>query len=270
MFTNEIIERLLSICRGAGIHNDVLLTRDWKCLYVFHTSDVCLQNQLHDGLYVTFSTAAAIRQWNSCCTRRGYQSYVNVFTVPIDINPYFTTGDKFERCNGGAGYICDVSCLEFIGHVSKSELERFMNSKEPISIFNQIKPGELSLHIPQEFRNTLPLLDALYIYYYRHNSNLLPANLSNIEYYTKPRPVVLVDDFIKLFNQLASASGLYNRFPNIKCYVYALDLELGHKCVYVLKDNTHAEEYLKSFSKVFDVYTLEYLPTTFMEIRKEI
>lgn len=236
MFTNEIIERLLSICRGAGIHNDVLLTGDWKHLYVFHTSDVCLQNRLRNGLYVTFSVAAAIRQWNSCYTRRGYQRYVNVFTIPIDINPWFTTGDRFERCNGGAGYICDVSCLEFIGHLSKSELEQFMNSKEPISIFNQIKPEELSLRIPHEFRNTQLLFDALQIYYYLRNSDLLPANSCNIEYYTKPRPAVLVDDFVKLFNQLASASGFYNRFPNVKCYVYALDLELGHKVVYVSTD----------------------------------
>lgn len=265
-----MIKCLLSICQGAGIHNDVLLTRDWKCLYVFHTSDVCLQNRLRNGLYVTFSIAAAIRQWNSWHTRRSCQRFVNVFTVPIDVNPYFTTGDKFERCNGGAGYICDVSCLEFIGHVSKSELEQFMNSKEPISIFNQIKPEELSLHIPQDFCNTLPLLDAMQLYYYRHNSNLLPVNLYNFEYYTKLRPAILVDDFVKLFNQLASASGLYNRFPNIKYYIYTLDLELGHKCIYVLKDSTHVEEYLKSFSKVFDVYTLEYSPTTFIEIRKEI
>lgn len=270
MFTDEIIKRLLSICQGAGIHNNILLTRDWKYLYVFHTSNVCLRDCLRDGLYVTFSIAAAIRQWNSCYTRRGYQTYVNVFTIPIDYNCWFTTGDKFERYNGGAGYICDVSCLEFIGHISKSELEQFMTSKEPISIFNQIKPAELSLHIPHEFHNTLPLLDAMQLYWYRCNSDSLPVHLSNIEYYVKPRSAILVDDFIKLFNQLALASELYTKFPNIKCYVNALDLELGHKCIYVLKDNTHADEYLKSFSRVFDVYTLNYSPMTFIEIRKEI
>lgn len=269
MFTDEIIKRLLFIYQGAGIHNDVLFTRDWKRLYVFHTSNVCLRDQLRDGLFVTFSIAAAIRQWNSCYTRRGYQTYVNVFTIPIDYDCWFTPGDCFERHNGGAGYIRDVSCLEFIGHVSKTELEQFMISKEPISIFNQIKPAKLSLYIPHEFHNTLPLLDAMQLYYYRRNSNLLPANLYNIEYYMKPKPAVLVDDFVKLFNQLALAFGLYTKFPNIKCYVYALDLELGHKCIYVLKDNMHAEEYLKSFYNVFDVYTLEHSLTTFIEIRKE-
>lgn len=185
MFTNEIIERLLSICRGAGIYNDVLLTRDWKHLYVFHTSDVCLQNRLRNGLYVTFSIAAAIRQWNSCYTRRGCQHYVNVFRVSIDYDCWFTTGDKFERCNGGAGYIRDVSCLEFIGHVSKSELENFMASKEPISIFNQIKPEELSLHIPHEFCNTLPLFDALSITYGYAHSDILSVNYADYEYFKK-------------------------------------------------------------------------------------
>lgn len=270
MFTYEIIERLLFIFQGAGIHNDVLLTRDWKRLYVFHTSNVCLRGRLRVGLYVTFSIEAAIRQWNSCRTRRGNQTYVNVFTIPIDYDCCFIRGDCFERFNGGAGYIRDVNCLEFVEHVSKSELERFMMSKEPISILNQIKPAKLSLYIPHEFHNTLTLLDAMLLYYYRRNSNSLPADLYSIEYYMKPKPAVLVDDFVKLFNQLALAFGLYTKFPNIKCYVYALDLELGHKCVYVLKDNMHAEEYLKSFYNVFDVYTLERAASPFIEIRKEI
>lgn len=270
MFTNEIIKRLLAICQGAGIHNNILFTRDWKRLYVFHTSDVCLQNQLRNGLYITFSIAAAIRQWNSCYTRRGCQRYVNIFTIPIDYDCLFTTGDKFERHNGGRGYVCDISCLEFIGHVAKSELEQFMTSKEPISIFNQINPIELSSHIPHEFHNTLPLLDALQIYYYRCNNYLLQTNSFNFEYYTKPRPAVLVDDFVKLFNQLTYESGFYNRFPDIRCYVYALDLELGHKCVYVHTADKEIIMHLKQFSNVFDLGILIYTPTTYIEIRKEI
>ena len=166
MFSPNLANKLCVIYSGSYICNNFSITRDFKRLYVFHTSNADIHEYLRPFLYVTFSVAAACRQWNARCTRRGYQDMVNVFTVPIDTDVNFCTGDSFERYNGGRGLILDVKDLEFVGHVRKADLNDFVCvENRAISAWDNVYPDVAAQCLGITIEEPTMLIDCLRLCY---------------------------------------------------------------------------------------------------------
>ena len=167
MFSPYLANKLCVIYSGSYINNNFSITRDFKRLYVFHTSNVDIHEHVRPFLYVTFSVAAACLQWSSWHTRRGCQSMVNVFTVPIDTDVNFCTGDSFERYNGGRGIILDVKDLEFVGHVSKADLNDFVCvENRAISARDNVYPDVATQFLGITIDEPKSLIDCLRLCYF--------------------------------------------------------------------------------------------------------